>query len=201
MLAGVGRARADGLSADERARLARGEVVKREVTLDLDHGHYVGGVSYAIIQAAPESVIAALGDVAAYRSILPLTLEARQVDRRGAETWIALRHGGKLGSAAYTMRVRKESRTLIRFWLDPQRPHDVDDAWGYFRVQPFGDGATLLTYGAVVNLGFGITRLLFETRVRDLALNTPALVRRYVEDRRGPVRVAQGRARTTSVRR
>src|SRR5262245_42186673 len=108
-LAASGQASADSLTRDERARLEHGEVVKRELSMDLDRGHYVGGVSYAIVQAAPDAVMAALGDVSAYRAILPLTLEAREVDRHGADTFIALKHGGRLGSASYTMRVRKES--------------------------------------------------------------------------------------------
>jgi hypothetical protein len=121
--------------------------------------------------------------VGAYRSILPLTQEAREIKRGRREALVAMRHGGRLGSAAYTMIVRRVSRNEIRFWLDPSRPHDVDDAWGYFRVEPLSDGRSLLTYAAVVNLGFGVARMFFETRVRDIALGTPGLVKTYVESR------------------
>jgi hypothetical protein len=90
------------------------------------------------------------------------------------------------------MRVRRESTKLVRFWVDKDRPRDLDDAWGYFRVEPTGDGATLLTYAAVMDIGSGITHMLFAEKVRKLAMGTPALVRQYVQDH-APRRVAQAR--------
>jgi carbon monoxide dehydrogenase subunit G len=182
-------AEAAGLTSAERARLGRGEVVKREADLELAQGEYVGGVAYVVIQAPPEAVMAALTNVRAYRSIFPMAVGARQVGKRGHDTLIELRHAAKIGEVGYTVRVRQENRRLVRFWLDPSRPHDMDDAWGYFRVDPVGDGATLLTYAAAINLGTGLTRALFGERIREIALDTPTLVRRYVEQR--PVRIAQ----------
>ncbi len=177
------RAAASGLTADEQRRLARGEVVRRHTTVELERGRYVGGVSYAIVEAPTAVVMAALSDVATYRTILPLTLEARQLRRRGRDSLVFFRHGGRLGTAAYVAHVRRESPRLVRFWLDPSFPHDFDDAWGYFRVTPLGARGTLVTYAALVNLGFGLTRLLFEEKVREHALGTPGLIRAFVEDR------------------
>src|ERR1700690_3903999 len=44
-------ARADGLSVPETERLLRGETIVRTQTLDRGGRHYVGGVSYAMVEA------------------------------------------------------------------------------------------------------------------------------------------------------
>ncbi len=104
--------------------------------------------------------------------------------QRGRDTAVYLRQGGRAGSAAYALIVRRESLGLFRFWLDPSQPHEIADLWGYFRVQPWGSEASLLTYGALVRLDFGVVKLLFSETIRRVALGTPAVVAgAYVEAR------------------
>src|SRR5262245_62025534 len=105
-------ASAEGLTADEQQRLAAGELVKRNVTFDRYGARYVGGIAYAIVQAPTEAVMNALRDVRTYRAILPLTIEARERKRDGSDRWVTMRHGGRLGTAAYTMHIRQESSRL-----------------------------------------------------------------------------------------
>jgi hypothetical protein len=180
-----GPARADRLTDDELARLHAGEVVTRHVDADLGGSHYIGGLAYALVDAPPEAVMAALLDPASYVSILPLTLEAREVARADGDRFVFFRHGTSVVSGAYTCRIRAESQALVRFWMDPSAPHDFEDMWGYFRVEPAGAGKTLLTYAAVMDLGFGFLSLFFEEKVRGYALRAPALIRRFVESRSG----------------
>lgn len=175
-------ARAQALSADERLALERGDVVKRAYDPDLPGGGYVGCLSYVVIRAPPDAVTRALLDATTYRATLPLTLAAYQVARRGQDRWVYLEQGGRLGTVEYTALVRPSDDGTVRFWLDPDYPHDVDDAWGFFRVEARPDGRTLLSYGAVVELGHGLVWLLFRERIRRHALETPRLVRRWVED-------------------
>lgn len=176
-------AAAAGISPAERARLASGELIRRHIDVELAAGSYFGGVAYAVIRAPAEAVIAALYDASAYPHIFPLLMEGRLVGMRGADRLVYFRHGGRVASAGYTAIVRRESPGLVRFWLDPSEPHDIEDCWGYFRVQPFGEGAVLLTYAALLRLEFGVVKLLFSEKIRAYALETPALVRRWVEGR------------------
>jgi carbon monoxide dehydrogenase subunit G len=170
-------------SPAELAGLDHGDVVKRPLELDLPGGIHVAGLSYAVIAAPPAAVWSALLDARTYLAILPLTMEAREVDRRGDERWVVLRHGVRWASVAYTAHVvpTPEDGT-VRFWLDPDRPHEVDDAWGFFRVEARSDGRTLLSYGAVVDLGHGFAGLFFKEKIRRHALETPRLLRRWVEE-------------------
>lgn len=174
-----GVARADGLAPDETARLWRGETVAREQTLNRGSRRYVGGVAYTIIDAAQGDLGAVLGDVSAWRRFLPKTRDAQRVGAAGDDALVQITHGSALVQVGYTLRVHRDERG-VRFWMDPGRPHDIEDAWGFFRSEPLADGRTLVTYGILIDMGAGILRDMFEDRVRELALEVPDHVRDVV---------------------
>lgn len=180
--AGTG-ARAETLAPWESVRLERGETVIREQTVDRGDRHYVGGVTYTVLDVTAAELSALLDDVSTYRHLLPRTKLARQVGTDRGDALVELVQGNSLYEATYTIRVRKTGREM-RFWLEPTRPHEIDDAWGFFRIEPFaspsGEERVLLTYGVLVDVGPGIVRELFEERVRAAMLSVPQLVRRYV---------------------
>lgn len=182
-------ARAEGLSADETTRLHRGEMVSRPVTLEGEESRYVGGVTYAVVQASVSEIQELFEDVAAYSHVLPRTKRASLVGRRGLDQLVELRQGNAVIDARYTLRVRHEAwRRDVRFWLEPSRPHDIRDAWGYFHVDPLPDSPSgaprsVVTYGILVDVGPGIVRELFEERVRAVVLSAPDVLRRFVATR------------------
>lgn len=176
-----GRAQADSLTPEERARLHEGHVVRRDLAFESGDSRYVGGVAYVIIKAPMKDVIDVLMDVSAYTKIFPLTADAKDVGRRGGDRLITLKHNTRFATASYTVHVRRESPGLVRFWMDASFPHDLKDCWGYFRMQPISKSSTLLTYGAALDLGDGLTRMLFESLIQGYAMRTPELLRRYVE--------------------
>jgi hypothetical protein len=169
---------------DAYAELSEGHVVKEKLDVELAGGDYFGGVAYVTIRAPADEVMRALLEPKNYRQILPLTIAADVVDRKGDLVYVRLTQGGKSANASYTIVVRRESRYLVRFWLDPDRPHDIADCWGYFRVDPLGPGASFVRYGALVHLDFGVTKLMFKEKIRDYALTTPARLRHFVEGRK-----------------
>lgn len=176
-------ARADRLTADEEKRLARGDVVKRIFDVDLPQGDFIGGVGYVIISAPPSEVLAVLLEPSSYMHIFALTQEARLEARDGDDLIIYLRQGGKNISGEYSVRARRETSSLVRFWLEPSRPHDIADCWGFFRLDPVPGGKTLVTYGALLHLEFGVMKLLFQEKIRGYALETPARLRAFVENK------------------
>jgi hypothetical protein len=50
-------------------------------------------------------------------------------------------------------------------------------------VRPFGPEHTLLTVAAVLDLGPGIVRMLFEDSIQNLILGSPWNIKKYVEPR------------------
>lgn len=176
-------ARAEGLTAEEQKRLAQGEVVKRTFDVDLPQGDFIGGVGYVIISAPPSDVLAVLLEPSSYLHIFALTQESRLVARQGNDFTIYLRQGGKNISGEYSVRARQETPSLLRFWLDPSRPHDIGDCWGFFRMDPAPGGKTLLSYGALLHLEFGVMKMFFQEKIRTYALETPARLRAFVENK------------------
>ncbi len=180
-------ARAEGgLSKDEMGQLARGETVVRPQDLEAQGRRYVGGITYTVLEASAEELIAVLDDPHAFTELLPKTKFAERVAVHGRDSLMELHQGNALVDAAYTLYIRKEpERGRVRFWLDLARPHAIDDAWGFFRYQALDTTTTaaprtLMVYGALVDLGPGIIRELYEERLRRVMLAVPQLVRQYI---------------------
>jgi len=176
MVLGSAAARADGLSRGETDRLLRGETVSRTQELRRGPRRYVGGVTYTIVEADADALSSLLDDVGGWRRFLPRTRDARRVGAIDGDMLVEVTHGSALVQVAYTLRVHRESN-VVRFWMDPSRPHDIEDAWGFFRVEPMPDRRALVTYGILIDMGDGLLRDLFENRVRELALEVPEHVR------------------------
>jgi hypothetical protein len=177
--------RTHALSVEETARLSRRETVIREHTLERGDHRYIGGITYTVVDASSAEIGAIFDNVESLRRVLPRTKRARVVGSSDGDQLFELAQGNAVMEAEYTVRVRR-GRNEARFWLDPSRPHSIDDAWGFFRYEPFvgstGEERVLLTYGVLVDVGPGIVRELFEERVRAALLSVPQLVRRQVAE-------------------
>jgi hypothetical protein len=172
-----------GLGRDERAALISGDVVSRPLVFESAGGRYVGGVSYQVMRAVPDEVLSAVLDVAALPELLPRTKRASLIDRSAAGTRIELVQGNSVAEATYTVLLARSAPGEVRFWLDPTRPHEIRDVWGYFRARPFGEGKTLVTVAVALDVGPGLVRMLFEDRIQRLVLQTPRHIRDYIEPR------------------
>ncbi|HEX7663692.1 MAG TPA: hypothetical protein VF407_04250 [Polyangiaceae bacterium] len=181
---GVKDARAaEGL---DRAKLDRGEAISFPQTADIAGKHYVGGVAYAIIDATPDEFFDILEDTNAWEAVLPKTKFATRVAAGPNEERVELHQGNALVDAAYTLHlVREPKAQRVRFWLDLNRPHTIEDAWGFFRYQvvsrPGEPTRLLVTYGALVDVGPGILRSLYEPKLHAAMMTVPQRLRAYVQ--------------------
>lgn len=170
------------LSALEREALRGGDIVSRPMHFQTANGSYVGGLSYSIVHAPAANVLVALSNVEALPQALPRTKAARLIDVRGSEARVELVQGKGAIEASYTVRLeRVPGRSELRFWLDPSRPHDIEDVFGFFRVEPFGDGQSLVTVAAAIDLGGGVASLFFSDAIEKTVLSAPRHIRDYVE--------------------
>jgi hypothetical protein len=193
LIAHAPAARADRLTSLESEKLGRGETVIRENTWEPGYSaRYIGGVTYTMVDATTAETTGILEDVSTFRRVLPRTKRVKLVSiEPNGDRLVELVQGNALVEAEYTLRVRNyPALHEVRFWLETTRPHEIDDAFGYFRVEPLtglaGEQRTLLTYAVLVDIGPGIVRDLFEERVRAALLSVPQLVRRYVAEVRHP---------------
>src|SRR5262249_55052756 len=145
-------------------------------------GSYVGGVSYQVVRADAYQVLTALANAESLPHALPATLEATMLSREGRTARVELVQGKAPFVVRYTLVLEQsENGNAIRFWLDPTRPHDIKDVWGFFRVEPFGHGRSLVTVAAAVDMGPGLARALFEDRVQRTILRAPSRIRAFIE--------------------
>jgi hypothetical protein len=182
VLLAAGTARADSLTTAEVDKLLRGDGVSRTQELRRGSHKYVGGVTYKIVDGTPEDLAAVLDDVGQWGRFLPKTRDAHRVGAIGDDALVQITHGSALVQVAYTLRVHR-SGSAVRFWMERSRAHDIDDVWGFFRAEPMGDGRTLVTFGILIDMGDGVLRDMFESRVQELALEIPDRVRDVVAQR------------------
>jgi hypothetical protein len=174
--------------------LAAGAVVTRPLDFDRGDSHYVGGIASGLVPAAPERVLAAIHDVAALAAMLPNTKQVALVDASGPTRRIELLQGNSLVEAKYTVKLSPDGRpNELGFHLDPSRPHDIDDVYGYFKVERFDDKRSVVTIAAAVDVGSSFSTMLFGKKVQDVILSTPHRMRDYfarAEQSTGPSLVA-----------
>jgi hypothetical protein len=172
------------LTVRERKQLESGASVSRPLRFAHDGGSYVGGLSYLVVEARPETVLAALWDVANWPEVLPRTISARTVSDSEGLSRVELVQGTSFLEARYSILLeRAPDGETLRFWLDPARPHDIRDVWGFFRVRALPGGRSLITVAAALDLGPGLARLLFEDKIAGMILRTPVKIRSFVERR------------------
>jgi hypothetical protein len=176
-------ARADSLSLREVDQLFHEQNVSRRQELRLGMRRYVGGVAYSIVDWKSADVTSLLYDVSLWKRVIPMARHVVRIANAGDDPRVEVSHGNALINVKYSMRVQREGR-VVRFWMDPSRPHDIEDVWGFFRPEPLADGRTLITFGILIDLGDGMLRDLLEDRVRELAVvEIPNNVRTVIEER------------------
>ena len=169
----------------DREGLERGEPVAFPESVDIDGKHYVGGVAYAIIDASPDELLGVLEDAHAWEAVLPKTKYATRISSGINDERVELHQGNALVDATYTLHlVNDRGAQTIRFWVDLNRPHTIEDAWGFFRYQvvsaPGAPPRILLSYGALVDVGPGLLRSMYENRVGLAMMTVPQRLRAYV---------------------
>lgn len=194
---------ASGFSDEQHGRLRDGGRVEELVELERRGQRYVGGVAYALVRADPRQVFDALNQLDTLANILPQTRNTRVLDRVGDRVRVEIEQGNSVVSTRFTVFFELgpasvgDGTHLVRFWLDPSQPHGIDDVWGYFRATRYDAQHSLVSVGALVNLGPGLIRMLFEERIQRAILRMPTRIRDVVERTSGaapaaPAAQAQG---------
>ena len=171
------------LSAAERVRLSAGELVVRSKIERRGSLRLVGGTSWQVIDAEPSVVWRAVLDTQYYHRMLPRVEHAKVVSKSARQRTVFLEHTAGPISASYFLKVRTyPERWDVTFVLDDTRPHSVRAAWGFYSIRAYGDGKTLLAYGAMVDVGDGVLAAIARNRVQHWTLRVPAMIKRFVEN-------------------
>jgi hypothetical protein len=175
------------LSEAQRRSLLTGGRVEEPVQLERGGRRYVGGVSYMLVHAPPARVFQVLNELDTLARVLPATRSLQLLARSGQRVRLQLEQGNGVVSTRFTLVFElgppddEFDPRLVRFWLDPSEPHGVDDVWGFFRATRYDDERSLVCVGALVDLGSGWLRMLFEDRIQRSILRMPKRIRDTVE--------------------
>lgn len=181
-----GEARAQNQSrpftATERAALDAGRLVVRPKTERRGSQILVGGTSWQIVSLPVDAVWRAIADVPRYVHMLPNCVEARVVATHGERRTLYVRHESGPISASYHLSARFDpDRRDLTFTLDPSRPHAIDAAWGFLTVRPVDERRSLVSFGAMVDLGSGLFGGVLRDSLHASVLRVPATLKRFVE--------------------
>ncbi len=178
-------------SPEDLRRVARGECVSYVAEEPIDGHPRMVLLAYQTLRTSRARLAQAMTDPSAYTTVLPRTLEAHVRRRRGDTTWIGLTQGNGFVQLRYVMQVEpSEDRSLYRFWIDERFDHDLDDAWGFLRLEALPGsrglredevGTYLVAYGLVFDFGGGLLQSMFSQRILNVLRTIPERLKRYVE--------------------
>jgi hypothetical protein len=173
---------AGDFTADELQRLAHGQLVERRTTLERGDLRLMGGTSWQVIDAPPDSVWRALLDTGHYPRMLPQVTEARLVREDGDHRTLFLRHGSGVAQTSYYLDVNVDSAQRgMTFHIDETRPRSIRAAFGYYGVRAYPGGRSLLVYSVMADIGDGLLTALLRSTVHEWMMKVPWLVKRFVE--------------------
>jgi len=185
-------------TAAEVRRLEQGRIVRR--ALAGNRRGLVGGSSWIVVDAPLDRVWQAMSSVEAYRMMFPRVDRIQVLEQEGTRRLVRIEQEETVGTFVYVVAVLVDPRRHeLRFRLDRNHRHLVDDGWGFVRLSPHAsDGArTLVSFGAVVDPGDdALVRDLLDERAQRRMLGLPRRLKRQVEGRSAPPRTVDIRSRS-----
>lgn len=171
------------LSDAERAQLDRGSIVLRRVRERRGPLTLIGGTSFQVVDLPPSAVWRALHDDPDHiRRMLPQVHSARQLREEANLRVMHFEHRVGVVRASYAMRFQyDDTQKAVLFQLDESRPHTIRAGWGFMRVRRWGENQTLLSFGAMVDVGEGLISGLVRPTLHEWILKIPWTLKQYVE--------------------
>jgi ribosome-associated toxin RatA of RatAB toxin-antitoxin module len=155
----------------DKAKLSAGKTVRKPLPTSGEGGFY-GGAGYALVKASPEAVWAAIEDWGSYPKVYPKTVSCVEVSRKGDKSLIHMEMGHELIRAEYYMTIeRNREKYMLSFRLVTNKPHDIEDTRGYWRLFPQSDGQTLVAYVVATQIPMGIINLISSDLVAKIERN------------------------------
>jgi hypothetical protein len=147
------------LTTRDAHELRNGQLVSHPMSFTHGDGKYIGAVTHVRALARPGLVLDRIYDIGSLPNWLPFNHRAEIVAGSGDDLVVEILQGVEPFLATFSVRVTRRD-PVIRWELDPDRPHDIEDMWGFFTARPFGPGRSLLTTGIAFDLGSGVLRML-----------------------------------------
>ena len=171
------------LTKEDKALLETGALVTKATEEQRGELQLFGGQSWQILNVPPKVAWRAITDFAKYKEVIPAATETRPQRAKGNKVDLAIRQQKGPIDVQYVMRMtKKPERGLVLFRLDPTQSGTLRAGWGFVRVRPWKDGSrTLLSFGALVDIGDGMFVAIIKPAVRKHLLRLPERFKAYTE--------------------
>ncbi len=170
------------LTTDDKRLLAAGELVMKQKNEQRGAYKLIGGQSWQIIDVPIDVAWRALQDLPGYKNFIPLATEADVKHQAGDEADLAIRQQWGPIDVRYVLQTTRESdRGAVMFRVDHSQEHDIRAGWGFIRVRPYKGERTLVSFGALVDIGDGVFVSIIRPAVRRDLLRIPTYFKRHVE--------------------
>lgn len=172
----------DQLTTDDKQLLAAGELVMKHKNEQRGAYKLIGGQSWQIMDVPVDVAWEALTNLTDYKSFIPLVTESDITHRAGEEADLAIRQEWGPIDVRYVLQTTIEAdRRSMVFRVDHSQAHDIRAGWGFMRVRPYRGNRTLVSFGALVDIGDGVFVSIIRPAVRKDLLRIPFYFKRHVE--------------------
>jgi len=172
----------DALTADDKKQLAAGELVMKHQSEQRGSLKLIGGQSWQIVDVPIDIAWRALADLSGYKHFIPLATETEIQRQVGEEADLAVRQQWGPIDVRYVLQATLEpDRHTMVFRVDHSKAHDIRAGWGFIRVRPYKKTKTLVSFGALVDIGDGVFVSVIRPAVRKDMLRIPHHFKKHIE--------------------
>lgn len=170
------------LTPEEKQLLAKGELVIKQKSEQRGAYKLFGGQSWLIVDVPIDIAWRALQDLPSYKNFIPLATESDVKHQAGDEADLAIRQQWGPVDVRYVLQTTVEQqRGAVMFRVDHSQAHDIRAGWGFIRVRPYKNGRTLVSFGALVDIGDGVFVSIVRPAVRRDLLRIPYFFKQHLE--------------------
>jgi len=170
------------LSAEDKKLLAAGELIVKKKNEQRGAYKLIGGQSWQIIDVPVDIAWEALANLPGYKNFIPLVTESDIKHQAGEEADLAIRQEWGPIDVRYVLQTTLEAdRRSMVFRVDHSQAHDIRAGWGFMRVRPYKRDQTLVSFGALVDIGDGVFVSIIRPAVRRDLLRIPFYFKRHIE--------------------
>ena len=142
----------------------------------------IGGQSWQIINVPIEVAWEGLANLPGYKNFIPLATETDVTHQAGEEADLAVRQEWGPIDVRYVLQTTLEpQRRSMVFRVDHSKQHDIRAGWGFMRIRPYKGNQTLVSFGALVDIGDGVFVSVIRPAVRRDLLRIPFYFKRHIE--------------------
>lgn len=170
------------LTVDDKMLLSKGELVTKEKNEQRGAYKLFGGQSWQIIDVPVDVAWAALTDLSGYKNFIPLATESVIKHEAGKEADLAMRQQWGPIDIRYVLQTTVQNeRGAVVFRVDHSQDHDIRAGWGFIRVRAYKGSKTLVSFGALVDIGDGMFVSIVRPAVRRDLLRIPYFLKNHLE--------------------